>query len=329
MKKTSKKQQFRITTGRKRIILLIFILVAVPLFINEGLMITDIIYDKLGATLTAEGLSNANWLEFWEYYLSTAIAFLGIYLVWDTSNKDRKRQVNKDSSDQYLNRVSMEENTLVEVAQCFNTGILYKALNQLGETSIQESKAVLLSARDKMDEAHVKFELLTDIVDDFGRCSDCEHNPCYDKDIKGKISHTFYDMEKHYVNLLNLGDDYLNKRTMEKCNAERAAILSREMEIIKNQISYMQKQGCPYEELMQKMEESSNMEKQINELNKTIISQEDLDKMVQTADKEIKYLSEKRAKLIGYCKSYINLQKGHAREISDNGIIKYMKIKEK
>lgn len=302
MKKTSKKQQFRITTGRKRIILLIFILVAVPLFINEGLMITDIIYDKLGATLTAEGLSNANWLEFWEYYLSTAIAFLGIYLVWDTSNKDRKRQVNKDSSDQYLNRVSMEENTLVEVAQCFNTGILYKALNQLGETSIQESKAVLLSARDKMDEAHVKFELLTDIVDDFGRCSDCEHNPCYDKDIKGKISHTFYDMEKHYVNLLNLGDDYPNKRTMEKCNAERAAILSREMEIIKNQISYMQKQGCPYEELMQKMEESSNMEKQINELNKTIISQEDLDKMVQTADKEIKYLSEKRAKLIGTVK---------------------------
>ena len=61
-------------------------------------------------------------VSFWKYYLSTAIAFFGVYLVWDTANRDRKSRDNKDDSIQYLNRVSLEEKTLVEVVQCFNTG---------------------------------------------------------------------------------------------------------------------------------------------------------------------------------------------------------------
>ncbi|MBD5534893.1 MAG: hypothetical protein HDQ99_04425 [Lachnospiraceae bacterium] len=328
MKKAGKNQQYRTITAKKSIIVVIILLIVAPFLINVGLGVTDIISDKWGIALTAKGLSNESWLDFWKYYMSTSIAFLGVYLVWDTSNKDRKNRDNKESSDRYLNRVSIEENTLVEVVQCFNMGILYKALNQMGETTLQECKAALQSARDKIDEMHVKFELSTDIVDDFERCNGCEHNPCLDKEIKKEISRTFYDMESHYTNLLNLGDSYLNKLAAKNCNTEKTEILSRIMDNIKSQISYMQQNGSSHWEFMEKQEELSNVEKQIKELSKAKISQEDMDKMLQSADKEVKYLSNERAKLIGYCKNYINMQKEHARELKNNGIIKYVKIKQ-
>ncbi len=93
-------------TGKKGITIVIVLLIIAPLLINVGLGVTDIINDKLGIALTAKGLSNESWLDFWKYYISTSIAFLGVYLVWDTSNKDRRDRDNKESSDQYLNRVS-------------------------------------------------------------------------------------------------------------------------------------------------------------------------------------------------------------------------------
>lgn len=37
---------------------------------NFGLFVTDIIYEKYGATLTASGLQNQDWLDFWGTYLS-------------------------------------------------------------------------------------------------------------------------------------------------------------------------------------------------------------------------------------------------------------------
>ncbi len=329
MKKLVKKRKFRMITGKKGITIVIVLLIIAPLLINVGLGVTDIINDKLGIALTAKGLSNESWLDFWKYYISTSIAFLGVYLVWDTSNKDRKDRDNKESSDQYLNRVSIEENTLVEVAQCFNTGIIYKALNQLDTTTIQECKSVLQSARDKIDEAHVKFELLTDIVDDYKKCSGCAQNPCLDMNIKKEVRGTFYDMEKHYINLLNIGDNYLNKVNVEKYNIENTMIQSQIVNSLKIQISYMQQiaGGSPWE-YMQKQDELSNAEQRIKELNKTKINQEDMVKILQSADKEIKYLSDERARFIGYCKNYINLQKGHAREIKHIGFIKHVKVKE-
>lgn len=156
-------------------------LIITPLIINIGLMFTDFIYSKSGITLTAKGLNNVNWLEFWKDYISVAIAFLGIYLVWDSSNKDRKMQTYKDLSEQYLRNVDEEKITLMEVSQCFNVGIICKALGYLNNASIQDCKIILQEARDKIDEVHVKFELLTDLSDDFERCNHCIHNPCVDK----------------------------------------------------------------------------------------------------------------------------------------------------
>ena len=85
-------------SNRILIIVIISLLIA-PFVINVGLMFTDFVYDKTSITLTAEGLNNVQWLEFWKDYISVAIAFLGIYLVWDSSNKDRKVQSYKDLSE--------------------------------------------------------------------------------------------------------------------------------------------------------------------------------------------------------------------------------------
>lgn len=328
MKKSKGNRINRKSVLNKGLLFVIIMLIVAPVLINGGLAVTDVFCDKWGITLTAKGLDNESWLDFWKYYLSTAIAFFGVYLVWDTANRDRKSRDNKDDSIQYLNRVSLEEKTLVEVVQCFNTGVIYKALNQLGETTVQECKAVLQVARDKTDEAHIKFEMLTDIVDDYERCSRCEHNPCWDRKIKEKVSGTFYDMEKRYTDLLNVGDDYLNKVATEKRNLEIMGIQTRIRDNLKDQISYLQQRGGSYEELAQKQEELSNVEKQIAELNKAKMSREEMERLLQSAEKEIDCLAKERAAFIGYCKSYINLQKGHARDLKNNGVVTYMKAEE-
>lgn len=328
MKKSKGNQMNRKPALNKGLLFVIIMLIVAPVLINGGLAVTDVFCDKWGITLTAKGLDNESWLDFWKYYLSTAIAFFGVYLVWDTANRDRKSRDNKDDSIQYLNRVSLEEKTLVEVVQCFNTGVIYKALNQLGETTVQECKAVLQVARDKMDEAHIKFEMLTDIVDDYVRCSRCEHNPCWDRKIKEKVSGTFYDMERRYNNILNVGDDYLNRVAAEKRNLEMTGIQTQIRDNLKNQISYLQQRGYSYEELVQKQEELSNVERQIQELNRIKMSLEEMQKLVQSAEEEIDCLAKERAEFIGYCKSYINLQKGHARDLKNNGVVTYMKAEE-
>ncbi len=329
MKKSKKICIKKTSVHKKSLIFVIIMLIVAPALINGGLAATDVLYNKLGITLTAKGLDNENWLDFWKYYLSTAIAFFGVYLVWDTANKDRRSKDNKDDSIQYLNRVSQEEKTLVEVVQCFNTGIIYKALNQLGETTVQECKAVLQDTRDKVDEAHIKFEMLTDIVDDYERCGGCDYNPCADRKTKEKVSGIFYDMEKRYIHLLNMGDDYLNKVAAEKRNLEMEGIQKQIRDNVKKQISCLQKRGCSYEELVQKQEELSNVERQIEELNKAKMSWEEMEKLIGSAEQEIDSLAKERAEFIGYCKSYMNLRKAHARELKNNGVITYLKVEEK
>lgn len=324
MKKSKENQKNRKSVPKKGLLLVIIMLIAVPVLINCGLAVTDVLCDKLGITLTAKGLGNESWLDFWKYYLSTVIAFLGVYLVWDTANRDRKSRDNKDDSIQYLSRVNQEEKTLVEVVQCFNTGIIYKVLNQLGGTTVQECKAVLQETRDNMDEAHIKFEMLTDIVDHYEKCNRCE-SPCLDKEIKEKVSATFYDMERRYVSLLNLGDDYLNKVATEKRIFDKVGIQSLLRDNLKKQISYLQQTGGFYEELVRKQEELLNAEKQIDELNRTKLSREEMDKLLQSAEKEITHLAKERAEFIGDCKNYIYIQRGHAQELKNNGAITYLK----
>lgn len=115
MKKLKTNQKNRKSVLKKCLFFGVILLFVAPLLINGGLIVTDVFCDKLGITLTAKGLGNESWLDFWKYYLSTVIAFLGVYLVWDTANKDRKSKDNQSDSFQYLERVSLEEKTLVEV----------------------------------------------------------------------------------------------------------------------------------------------------------------------------------------------------------------------
>lgn len=279
--------------SRKRLVFIALVLLVTPLVINAGLMFTDFIYDKTGFTLTAYGLNNENWLEFWKDYMSVAIAFLSIYLVWDSSNKDRKMQIYKDSSDQYLKKVGEEEKTLVEISQCFNVGIVYKALRCLNNTSVRDSKMILLESRDKIDEAHVKFELLTDLSDDFERCKSCKYNPCTDKRIKRELRDMFYDIEKHYIDMLNAGDDYINKIA---------------------------------EEINRLQQELAETEQQFQCLNNAKLEQKTMEQMMEPIYKEIDYLSKNMRPMFNrYCKSYIDLRKRHALELRTDGVEKHVK----
>lgn len=314
MKKLNDNKKFRVIADKKKLIIL---LIAAPLAINIGLAVTDLVSDKWGIALTARGLSNESWLGFWQYYMSITIAFFGVYLTWDTTNKDRKRQNNKESSDLYLENVSKEENVLVEITQCFNTGVIYKALNQLGGETAHECKAVLQSARDKIDEAHIKFELLTDLCDDFERCKQCGSDPCIDKRIKREIRDMFYEMEKHYIDMLNAGNEYIMEVDAQKRNLQ--------MRNIKMCISLQQQGNYSDHDILRKQEELLKAEEELKKLNEEKRNQKSLDEMIQPVSNEINHISEKRPKFIRYCKAYMDLKKEHARELKDCGAINYIK----
>lgn len=80
--------------NKLKIVLILVLVVMIPVLVNFGLMTTDLLNDKYGVELTARGLDNKNWLEFWKDYAATIVAFTGIHLVWESAGKDRKRQYN-------------------------------------------------------------------------------------------------------------------------------------------------------------------------------------------------------------------------------------------
>lgn len=311
----------------KKVLIIVIVLLAIaPLIINLGLMFTDVIYSKMGIDLTAKGLNNANWLEFWKDYMSIAIAFLGIYLVWESSNKDRKVQAYKDLSEQYLRNVGEEEKTLVEVSQCFNMGTIYKALGHLDSTLVQDSRIILQEARDKIEEGHVKFELLTDLSDDFENCKHCKYNPCVDKRIKKEIRDMFYDMEKHYIDMLNAGEDYVNKIMCEQNNLKQIDIYTELINGLKQQIFYMQKADITSDEIGQLQQQLMEAEQNLESLNNAKLNQEILKQMIEPIHKEVDYLSTTmKPKFNRYCKCYIDLRKKHASELRNQGTVRYAK----
>ena len=315
----------KMKSNRILIIVIISLLIA-PFVINVGLMFTDFVYDKTSITLTAEGLNNVQWLEFWKDYISVAIAFLGVYLVWDSSNKDRKVQSYKDLSEQYLRDVSEEEKALVEISQCFNVGIIHKVLGYLDNTLVQDSRLILQEARDKIDEGHVKFELLTDLSDDFEKCKNCIYNPCTDKRIKKELRDIFYDMEKHYIDMLNVGEDCINKIICEQNNIKQIGIYTELINRLKQQISYMQEAGFTPDKIEHVRQELIEAEKDLESLKSAKLNQEVLDQMIEPIHKEVDYLSKSmRPKFNRYCKCYIDLRKKHASELRNDGNVKYVK----
>ncbi len=45
--------------------------------------------------MTANGLENQDWLDFWGTYLYVVIVFIGICLAWKSSAEDRKAEKNE------------------------------------------------------------------------------------------------------------------------------------------------------------------------------------------------------------------------------------------
>lgn len=320
------KSKLKLFIEKNGLIIVIVLLILAPIFINIGLVATDYFYQKTGATLTAVGVNNENWLEFWKDYISIAIAFLGIYLVWDSSNKDRKKQYNKDLAEQYLQRISQEEKVLVEVSQCFNTGIIYKSLVTLDGMAAKDSRLILQDSRDKLDEAHVKFELLTELSNDFQKCENCNYNPCRDKEIMKEIRDIFYDMEEHYTNMLNLGEEYCNKVVEGQRNLEMINIHMKLVNNIKQQISWSNKEGISPDDINDLQEQLAEEEQQLRELNEAKLSEDILNSMVKPIHKEIDNISKiLRPKFNKYCKSYIDTKKKHAVELRMYGTINCVK----
>ena len=85
------------------------------------MVITDIIYEKTGATLTAYGLNNVEWLDFWKQYLAIAISFLGVYLVYISSNKDREMQLREKNARKFLEEQQLNEEKRKEEAANLET----------------------------------------------------------------------------------------------------------------------------------------------------------------------------------------------------------------
>lgn len=135
--------------GKKYWILCIVTLfVVLPLLLNIGMYITDVIYNHFGWTLTASGIGNQDWLDFWGTYLSVVIAFVGICIAWKSSAEDRKMDKNEKLAQEYDENLKEEKNILIEVCQSFNTDIIYKAFNELNNMDIREGRRILQNSRE-------------------------------------------------------------------------------------------------------------------------------------------------------------------------------------
>lgn len=319
----SKKEK---TASKSKILALVVIAFAVaPLLINVGLVITDIIYEKTGATLTAYGLNNVEWLDFWKQYLAIAISFLGVYLVYISSSRAREMQLREKDAQQYLEEIRREEEVLVDVVQSFDIGVVYDALLQQARSNIYEGRKVLADSRVKMDLVHIKFELLTDLCGDFKKCEKCSYSPCVDKTIMLELRDLFYDMEKHYFDMLNAGEDFLERLEQEQ-QILNSLNLENKIKINTEQLVDLYKRHGSVEEVTASQTELEQIKKRINNLEKSKLDLVEMNRFVATIQNEKEYIEkEARPKFIRYCKIYTDIKKAHDREIRHVGNIKYNK----
>ena len=320
----SKKEK---TASKSKILALVVIAFAVaPLLINVGLVITDFIYDKTGATLTAYGLNNVEWLDFWKQYLAIAISFLGVYLVYISSNKDREMQLREKDAQQYLEEVRREEEILVDVVQSINIGMVYDALLRQARSDIYEGRKVLADSRVNMDLVHIKFELLTELCNDFKKCEKCSYSPCVDKTIMLELRDLFYDMEKHYFDMLDAGDIFLERLNQEQ-QILNSLNLENKLKLNTERLVDIYKLHGLQEKETDSQTELEQIKERINNLEKSKLDSDEMNRFVATIQKEKEYIEkEARPKFIRYCKVYTDIKKDHAKELRTSGCIKYNKV---
>lgn len=324
-----KSEKWKAIFKSKSLIAIVIAFVVAPLLINLGLVLTDIIYEKTGFTLTAKGLNNAEWLDFWKQYLAVAISFVGLCVAYISSYMDRKQKLQEEQAQQYLEEVRQEEIVLVEVTQGFNTSMVYKALlQQANTTNIYDARMVLADARTNMDYVHIKFEILTELCDDFKKCENCKHSPCVDGKGMLELRDLFYDMEKHYFDMLEAGENFLERLNQEQ---ERIQLIGTEKEIQSNTekiIELYERQGL-CDEADASKQELESVKEQIRTLENSKLESAEMNRFIAKIQKEIDYINKfARPKFIRYCKVYIDMKKAHARELRETGHIQYNKVNE-
>lgn len=325
-----KSEKWKAIFKNKSLMAIVTAFVVAPLLINLGLVLTDIIYEEFGFTLTAKGLNNAEWLDFWKQYLAIAISFVGLCVAYISSHMDRKQKLQEEQARQYLEEVRQEENVLVEVTQGFNTGMVYKALlQQANITNIYDGRKVLADARTNMDYVHIKFEILTELCDDFKKCENCKHSPCVDGKVMLELRDLFYDMEKHYFDMLEAGENFLERLNQEQ---ERIQLMGTEKEIQSNTeriIELYERQGL-CDEVGASKQELQSVKEQIRTLENSKLESAEMNRFLAEIQKEIDYINKlARPKFIRYCKIYIDMKKAHAKELRTTGHIRHNKVNEK
>ncbi|MBD5545017.1 MAG: hypothetical protein HDR01_12480 [Lachnospiraceae bacterium] len=320
------------TNIKKYWVLCIIIFVALlPLLLNIGLYITDFIYDKYGFTLTANGLGNQDWLDFWGTYLSVVIAFTGICLAWKSSAEDRKMDKNEKLAQEYDENLKEEKNVLIEVCQSFNTNIVYKTIIELSDMDTKKCKRTLQNARERILDVQVKFELLSDIADGFQKCEGCDFNPCYDRKNMIAVRNLYYKMENVYLQMIQDCSAYVTDMEQQQINEKM-------MQNENDKILLLQQRICLAKDMatsgsvenIKKMEEEiAGLKYNIEMLKGKRIEDEEMKKLVDSIIEAANLISqEMKPQIISYCKAYIEWKKLHKRELLQEGRIRYIRYPE-
>ena len=185
------------------------------------------------------------------------------------------------------------------------------------------------NARANMDQIHIKFEILTELCDVFKKCENCRYLPCIDRKVMIELRDLFYDIEKHYFNMLDIGERFLECLDKEQ---ERIKLLETETKIQNNTeelIELYKNQGLT-DNVYLSQQDLQSIKKQIKNLEKSKLRLEEMNKAISEIQKEIDYIDkDARPKFIRYCKIYIDMKKEHASELRKTGNIQYNKMNEK
>lgn len=185
------------------------------------------------------------------------------------------------------------------------------------------------NARANMDQMHIKFEILIELCDDFKKCENCRYLPCIDRKVMIELRDLFYDIEKHYFNMLDIGESFLECLDKEQ---ERIKLLETETKIQNNTeelIELYKNQGLT-DNVYLSQQDLQSIKKQIKNLEKSKWRLEEMNKAISEIQKEIDYINkDARPKFIRYCKIYIDMKKEHARELRKTENIQYNKMNEK
>ena len=302
--------------------------IVLPLLLNIGIYITDVIYNVFGWTLTASGLDNQDWLGFWGTYLSVVIAFIGICLVWKSSAEDRKMNKNEKLAQEYDEDLKEEKNILIEVCQSFNTDTIYKAINKLNNMDMVGCRRILQNSRERILNVQVKFELLSDIADDFQKCKGCNFNPCYDRENMIAIRDLYYKTEKKYLEMLNdcvicvdkMEQQQRNEKIMQN-EEELISLLQQRIGLAKNMST-----STSVEDIKRMEEEITLRRYNLETLKGQRVENEEIKKLANSVAETINLISqEMKPQLISYCKSYMGWKSRHKRELLLKGQIQYIK----